>query len=135
MVFMTREISLIANDQLVTTLLHRVDLATYVILDQCDIQLLGLNKKFQRIGTLHQPGLMNRAHLVHIDRQSYTWSEVMVGLCQQPIQNHFGFIQSIVQGQMYMLCPLKWEGTLSAEPNLSIYHAVNSESALPLVDL
>ena len=46
---MAREISLIANDQLVTTYLHRIDLATYVILDQCDVQLLGLNKKFQRI--------------------------------------------------------------------------------------
>ena len=132
---MGREISLIANDQLVTTYLHRIDLATYVILDQCDVQLLGLNKKFQRIGTLHQPGLVNRAHLVYIDRTSYTWSEVMVGLCQKTIQTNFDLIQSIVQGHMYMLCPLKWEGISSAKQSLSFYHAVNSQSALPQVDI
>ena len=132
---MAREISLIANDQLVTTYLHRIDLATYVILDQCDVQLLGLKKKFQRIGTLHQPGLVNRAHLVHIDRTSYTWSEVMVGLCQKTTQTNFDLIQSIVQGHMYMLCPLKWEGISSTKQSLSFYHAVNSQSALPQVDI
>ena len=132
---MAREISLIANDQLVTTYLHRIDLATYVILDQCDVQLLRLNKKFQRIGTLHQPGLVNRAHLVYIDRTSYTWSEVMVGLCQKTTQTNFDLIQSIVQGHMYMLCPLKWEGLSSAKRSLSFYHAVNSQSALSQVDI
>ena len=132
---MAREISLIANDQLVTTYLHRIDLATYVILDQCDVQLLGLKKKFQRIGTLHQPGLVNRAHLVHIDRTSYTWSEVMVGLCQKTTQTNFDLVQSIVQGHMYMLCPLKWEGVSSAKQSLSFYHAVNSQSALPQFDI
>ncbi len=132
---MAQEISLIANDQLVTTHLHRIGIATYVILDQCDIQLLGLEKKFQRIGTIHQPGLVNRAHLVHIDRTSYTWSEVMVVLCQKTAQTNFDFIQSIVQGQMYMLCPLKWEGLSSAKQSLSFYHAVNSQSALPQVDV
>ena len=132
---MAQEISLIANDQLVTTHLHRIGIATYVILDQCDIQLLGLEKKFQRIGTIHQPGLVNRAHLVHIDRTSYTWSEVMVVLCQKTAQTNFDFIQSIVQGQMYMLCPLKWEGLSSVKQSLSFYHAVNSQSALPQVDV
>ena len=132
---MAQEISLIANDQLVTTHLHRIGIATYVILDQCDIQLLGLEKKFQRIGTIHQPGLVNRAHLVNIDRTSYTWSEVMVVLCQKTAQTNFDFIQSIVQGQMYMLCPLKWEGLSSAKQSLSFYHAVNSQSALPQVDV
>ena len=132
---MAQKISLIANDQLVTTHLHRIGIATYVILDQCDIQLLGLKKKFQRIGTIHQPGLVNRAHLVHIDRTSYTWSEVMVDLCQKTAQTNFDFIQSIVQGQMYMLCPLKWEGLSSAKQSLSFCHAVNSQSALPQVDV
>ena len=44
---MAQKISLIANDQLVTTHLHRIGIATYVILDQCDIQLLGLKKSFK----------------------------------------------------------------------------------------
>ena len=58
----------------------------------------------------------------------------MADLCQKTAQTNFDFIQSIVQGQMYMLCPLKLEALAQLSKSI-LLSCRQLLSALPQVDI